>query len=247
MNSRLGILLERFSYTKDMKCPDCGSRLSESMVGGMLSFRCFKCGGFWVDSKVVNNVPQEYMRSLRRIKIDPMWLSGGKGMCPQDGIYLQNYIGDQIPGYLHVKRCVRCGKWWFAGDSMFEFKALQVGGQNLYFSQPQDISKYLGVLLPAFALLVLVGGLGVAVKMTSQRQIILVPAYTESRFLVEYLGDGVIKITDKSGNEPMFVNYRRWGSDEEFVEVRGGVIEGVVEGDTYEIKVETEIINFIAI
>lgn len=229
-----------------MKCPDCGSRLSDLMLGGLLGFRCYKCGGFWVDSKVVNNLEPYVLQTMRRIKIDPVWLSGGKGVCPQDGTMLQNYNGEQVPGYLHVKRCVRCGKWWFAGDALFEYKALQTGGEKMYYSERTDMNKYVGVVLPVVGLLVLGTGLGVAVNLSMQRNQFKTSA-SENLIRVDYMTNGVLQVVTENGVAPEFVEYRPWGVDAEWVRVEGGTIRGLSEGQTYEVKVGEKIVNVIAI
>ena len=229
-----------------MKCPDCGSRLSDLMLGGLLGFRCYKCGGFWVDSSVVNKLESGILQTMRRIKIDHSWLSGGKGVCPQDGTMLQNYIGDQVPGYLHVKRCIRCGKWWFAGDALFEYKALQTGGEKMYYSEPSDMHKYVGVVLPVVGLLVMGAGVGVAVNLSMQKNQFETMA-SENIIRVDYLTNGVLQVISENGVEPEFVEYRPWGTNDKWIRVEGGTIIGLSEGQTYEIRVGEKIVNVIAI
>lgn len=149
-----------------MHCPDCGSRLSEVMVEGKLTHRCFKCGGFWADSEMVNRMTNQTMLTWRRIKIAGNWLSGGTGLCPQDGTRLEKYQGESIPPTMVVKRCIRCGKWWFAGDTLYEFKPA-----------PEAKINYTGLMLPMAVILLLTAGILAGIILIQTKPELLIRAF----------------------------------------------------------------------
>lgn len=155
------------------------------------AMRCFKCGGFWIDSTTVNLLSSQKLTAWRRISIDPVWLRGGKGTCPLDGNILTRYIGDIIPNNITAMRCVRCGKWWFPGESLFEFKpALEAKVNYLrMWGNIGDISK---IGLPVIAAIMLIGGVITGVNLVKTKTRVTVPAREElSRVMVGYVRDGV--------------------------------------------------------
>src|SRR3989344_912795 len=106
-----------------MKCPDCGELLQEmSLMGADKSFRCFKCGGFWVDGWVVNRLEAKNLHKWSKLEIDPGFLSFGTGVCPVDATTLNRFKGESVPANMLVKRCDRCGRWWFPMDTLLNFK-----------------------------------------------------------------------------------------------------------------------------
>src|SRR5580765_8080502 len=105
-----------------MKCPDCGTNLSSVELGREKAERCFKCGGFWIDMGTVHKVDSKALSSWNRISADPRWLADGSGLCPLDKTKLVNFSGENVPPDLVVRKCTRCGRMWFAGDSLFDYK-----------------------------------------------------------------------------------------------------------------------------
>lgn len=123
-----------------------------------MAHRCFKCGGFYADADVVNSLTSAELAAWRRISIDPAWLSQGSGKCPLDDSYLDRYVGESVPPNLSVKRCVRCGKWWFSGETLHLFKPAQEAKIS-YFRMWGIGSGVKGLLLPLGITAVLVCGL----------------------------------------------------------------------------------------
>lgn len=185
-----------------MKCPDCGSRLSEVMVEKKLTHRCFKCGGFWADSETINRMTNQTMLTWRRIKIAENWLSGGSGLCPQDGTRLEKYQGESIPSTMVVKRCIRCGKWWFAGDTLYEFKPV-----------PEVKVNYASMLLPIMTLVILSGGMVVGLQLVKNRQQVQINAAAGVRnWTAIYLAGGREEITFTSALPVTQIQYRKAGA-----------------------------------
>ena len=159
-----------------MRCPDCGSRLTELRISGPdFCYRCGRCGGFWIDSWTVNRITDKNLSSWRRISIDQMWLRGGKGLCPLDGIILKRYIGEGVPQQMEVLRCVRCGKWWFPRDSMYEYKQAAEAKGNYYrlWGLKGDMES---LALPILGLIVLLMGLFTGVRLILEHPEILTRA-----------------------------------------------------------------------
>lgn len=194
-----------------MKCPDCGSRLSEIMVEGKLSHRCFKCGGFWTDSETVNRLTSQTLATWRRIKIAGNWLSGGSGVCPQDGTKLEKFTGESIPLSILVKRCIRCGKWWFSGDTLHELKPAQEAKVN-YLHTLGLSSNVSSLLLPLMVILILGVGIGVGVSLNRTRQQSSIDASLGvTNYSAVYLGQGKEIVTFKTKQSVKNIQYREVG------------------------------------
>ena len=148
-----------------MRCPDCGARLGElKLPRGDFAYRCSRCGGFWIDSWAVNRLEGRWLATMRRISIDPLWLKGGKGECPQDGLMLTRFRSESVPENVEIKRCIRCGKWWFPRDNLFEYKQA-VEAKLRYFQLWGKTIDFEAVALPILVLVILLLGLYVGVKL----------------------------------------------------------------------------------
>lgn len=154
-----------------MRCPDCGSDLTEIQTGAGSAHRCFKCGGFWVDSATASKLDPRTLASWNRISADPAWLSGGSGLCPQDQTALRRFTGQGIAPNLVVLRCDRCGKWWFGGEALFDYKPVTL---------VKAAGGYTGRVIPALAIVViLLAGLLAGIQLVSQKVQVQVPAYLQ--------------------------------------------------------------------
>lgn len=237
-----------------MKCPDCGSRLSEIMAEGILCHRCFKCGGFFAGSNVVNRLTSATVNTWRRIKIDSVWLTGGKGMCPQDGTMLQKYMGDAVPGNIDVKRCIRCGKWWFPGDSLHEFKPAQEA-KSLYFRLWGITQDAATLILPIIAGILVVGGLGASLFLVKNEQRVQVSAQQQHPQVVVQQGvPGELRIVVFDVDFQGVAAYRQAGQTEwitttlvsEGPGMPGWYLRGLVPGEMYELVVAGRQVNVVA-
>lgn len=236
-----------------MRCPDCGETLTEVTMGANQAHRCFKCGGWWVDSWAVNRLTNETLSMWNRVSADPIWFSGGSGVCPFDGSKLRHYEGESVPPQLQIKRCDRCGKWWFHGDTLFEYKPATEAKINYYrlWGRLGDVAS-LG--LPVLVIAMLMFGLGVGVYVSRQRQQVAVPAQSLIRnFSATYAGDGEEIISWRSEGKVEQIEYKKV-SDFEFriYEVKGidGVyvvrLTGLEEGQEYVARILGEEYYFLS-
>lgn len=159
-----------------MHCPDCGSILSPvQLTSTDPAYRCGKCGGFWVDSWAVNRISGQTLAAWRRISIPVEILQGGTGVCPLDGLPLTRYAGESVPTSLAVKRCGRCGKWWFGGDSLFNYKPAQEAKVKYFqlWGLAADVSS---LLLPIVAVIILALGIWMGLNLVQSQQRELIKA-----------------------------------------------------------------------
>lgn len=192
-----------------MKCPDCGSRLADVSFGlNERAMRCFRCGGFWIDSVTVNRLPEQKLTDWRRISIDPIWLKGGKGNCPLDNQMLIRYIGDAVPRDVPAMRCIRCGKWWFPGDSLFNFvPALE--SKVRYMGLTGNFAEISKIGLPILVAVLLLGGMAVGVNLVKMRTQTAVPAaMLAQKVAVTYMGEGRAVATFTGSFDGGLVKYR---------------------------------------
>ena len=182
-------------YTETVKCPDCGGRLVElKMEGGDMAHRCGRCGGFFMSAGVINRISAKQLDLWRRISISSQWISGGKGVCPLDQSMLVRYTGDAVPKTIPAMRCPRCSKWWFPGDSLFDFKPAQEAKVS-YFKWWGVTADLAGMILPVATVVLLTAGVMGGVILVRQKQQIGVPASSGVRdFRVAYQGRGKVII-----------------------------------------------------
>ncbi|OGC92644.1 hypothetical protein A2899_01250 [Candidatus Amesbacteria bacterium RIFCSPLOWO2_01_FULL_49_25] len=151
-----------------MHCPDCGEPLHEfSFVGNDKSWRCFRCGGFWADGWVINRLDSKILQKWKPVEVDPGWLNLGSNVCPVDGTQLVRYTGEIIPDNMTVKRCERCGRWWFPTDSLLRYKPAQEAKVNYYrqWGKAADVGS---LALPALVLLIVLAGLATVVSLVKR-------------------------------------------------------------------------------
>jgi hypothetical protein len=236
-----------------MNCPDCGTKLTEQPALAGVVWRCFKCGGFWLDADTANNLTPAELANWRRISVSTTYLSGGKGICPADGTNLEKYAGEQVPAMVVVKRCGRCGRWWFPGDNLFAFKPAAEAKKNYLrlWGLPVRTSA---VLLPLALIAVLLGGTIVGVKMVGQQQQTQVTATSQlTEFSGTYLGAGKALIGFKTKQPAEQIEYRGAG-DGGWKMVKTELIngfnivwlEGLIEGRAYTIRILGEEYGFVA-
>ncbi len=157
-----------------MRCPDCGTILSSVQLSSTDSaYRCFKCGGFWVDSWAVNRLTGQSLAIWRPVVAPLEALRGGTGQCPLDRLPLKLYRGESVPANLQVKRCDRCGKWWFGANSLLDFKPAQESKVK-YFQMWGLAAEVGNLLLPIVAVIILALGvwLGLNLVRSQQRELI---------------------------------------------------------------------------
>lgn len=159
-----------------MHCPDCGTTLAPIQLTPIDSaYRCGKCGGFWIDSWAVNRLSNQTLAVWRRISTPVEALRGGTGVCPADGLPLKRYTGENVPPQLLVKRCERCGKWWFPSDFLFDYKPAQEA-KIKYFNLWGIASDISNLLLPIVVIIVLAIGIWVGLDLVKSQQRELIKA-----------------------------------------------------------------------
>ena len=233
-----------------MKCPDCGTTLSEQPSNAGVIGRCFKCGGFWLDAGTANNLTPAELANWRRISVSSAYLSGGSGVCPADGQKLAKYTGEQVPVNIVVKHCDRCGKWWFPGDNLYKFKPALEAKKN--YLKLWGLPLTSGVLLPMALVAFLAGGTAVGVKMVGQRQQTAVSAKSRiTEFSGSYSGGGRAMVVFKSDQETGGIEYRVAG-DKEWRQAKMEMVNGyyvswlenLTEGKGYTVRISGEEYKF---
>lgn len=153
-----------------MKCPDCGQMLHQmSFLGVDKSFRCFRCGGFWVEGWIVNRLEAKMLTRWTRLEIDPGWLTLGNNTCPVDGTTLLRHSGDNVPAHIVIKRCEMCGRWWFPTDNLLLYRPAVEAKVNFVklWGLTADVAS---MTLPALIVLVAILGIVAGVRLVQVRQ-----------------------------------------------------------------------------
>ncbi len=181
-----------------MKCPDCGSILTEVPTAAGMVHRCFRCGGFWLDSWTANRITGSDLAKWRRISVALNWISGGKGLCPADGTMLSRYNGESVPPNIVVSRCIRCGKWWFPGGALFDYK--QAAEAKVEYFQHWGLTADLASLaLPIAVVVIMVIGTAIGVNLVRNNQKTQITATEQIQNLsVTYQGEGKALVVFRS-------------------------------------------------
>lgn len=228
-----------------MKCPDCGTRLSETRVTAGPLWRCFKCGGVWVDSWTANRIKADELRLWRRISVPEEWLKGGNGMCPLDGLMLQRYIGDSVPRSLVAKRCVRCGRWWFPSDTFFDYKPAAEAKVN-YFRHWGVAADVGNMILPIVSVAILLTGVGITVGLVRVRQQAAINASIGLKdYAGVYVGGGRAMVTFTSDVPVEAIEYRVISNSGKWFTIKvtaeghlyNVTLVGLTEGERYIVKI----------
>ncbi len=193
-----------------MNCPGCGGELNPiSVMGFDDSYRCRKCGGFWLESWMVNQLPEKDLDHVVPLKVENA--PDGEGLCPVDKVRMTALAGENIPTGLVIEKCEKCGWWWFPKDSLFGFKQAYDLKKN-YLKVWGKKSEQAMFVLPALFTLVLVIGLSVGVIKVKNRQNTDVSASSEvTGFGSVYLGAGRTSVVFRSSGKVSQVYYKKAG------------------------------------
>lgn len=155
-----------------MRCPGCNNIMTPVPLGvnGEVnqSYRCYQCGGFWIEGWLVNRVNSAKLDKFPEL-VGRGSGGNGNGKCPVHGLDLVRYSGDSMPSEVEASRCITCGWWWFGGNNLFKFKPAQEAKIN-YFKLWGKGADLKGLLLPVGAVVVIVLGLLVGVKLAASPQ-----------------------------------------------------------------------------
>jgi len=150
---------------------------------------------------------------------------------------------------------MRCGKWWFSGDTLHEFKPAQEAKFNYYrlWGVTTNVTE---VFLPLLVLAVMGIGLTAGVKLLQNRQQVGVPAAENiqiSNLEVVYVGGGEATVSFYGAEGIYQVGFRAVGEPDwrtEPVERSGGLyraqLRNLVEGQAYELTAAGRILKFVA-
>lgn len=239
-----------------MHCPDCGHLLTPVPLGvngeANQSYRCYRCGGFWLEGWLANRVSTKTLDKWPQTGIARAWAGNGTDECPTHvGMQLQRFIGESVPADMVVKRCRQCGWFWFPGNTLFSFKPAQEAKTNYYrlWNLPPSTA---GLMLPIAALVVLIGGGLVAIKLVRDQQYALINASgVITEFTAVYEGNGQVTLSFKSVLPVKFIDLRKAGDsawttimitpqDQQYQ----FNLAGLSEGTEYELKIFNKIYRF---
>lgn len=195
-----------------MKCPDCQGILGRvSLTGFDESYRCQACGGFWMQSWVVNKVVMEDMSQWSRLG-----MTAGSDLktnkCPADGEDLSGVDPTQIPERVRASKCDKCSWWWFPGDNLFDFKVAQVARVNYFkwWGKPGELAR---LAMPAVMVVLLTVGLGVGLTVIRSQTGLMVPAAVEaSDVRIEKIAGGTAVISFRAARYTGQVEYALKGT-----------------------------------
>ena len=167
-----------------------------------------------------------------------------------DGTALERFRGESVPASMVVKRCERCGRWWFPMDTLLNYKPAQEAKVNYFkaWGLSADVST---LILPTLGIVITLMGLGVGVRLLALRQQAAIEAAAVvSGFVATNLGRGSILLAWKSSGIVTEIEYRKAG-DVEWREVaperRDGVyllkLEGLPNGN-YEARILGKVFKF---
>lgn len=239
-----------------MHCPDCGHLLTPVPLGlngeANQSYRCYRCGGFWLDGWLANRVKSRMLDKWPQTGVGRAWAGNGTDECPLHvGTKLERYRGDSVPLDMVVKKCHQCGWWWFPGNTIFEFKPAQEAKINYHRLWNLPASSG-GLMLPIAALVVLLAGAVIATRLVSQQQFIYTNAASVvSEFSSTYLGNGQAMISFMSQTKLTEVEFKRLGDSEwKLVPVSSETyfyeldLNGLEENAVYQVRIFTKIYSF---
>jgi len=165
-----------------------------------------------VDGWVVNSVTNQQLAKWASLKMDEFWLNQGTNVCPVDGTQLVRYQGESIPGNIVIKRCDRCGRWWFPTDSLLSYKPAVEAKLN-YFKLWGLTADVASLALPALGIVLVLLGTVVGTKLIQQRQQSAVEARTiVTDFSTTPLGSGEVLLSFKSMAVVSDIELRRVGT-----------------------------------
>jgi hypothetical protein len=121
---------------------------------------------------------------------------------------LAPYSGESIPKSLAVKRCARCGKWWFPGESLFDYKPAAEAKVS-YFRLWGLVSDSKSLLLPMMTIVVLIVGAIFGVSQVQRNQYAGVGADSGIRDIaVTYAGSGNAVVVFRADKDVESIAYR---------------------------------------
>jgi len=202
-----------------VKCPECGLDLHKvSILGIDDSFRCANCGSIRMAGWVINRIAEG-----EELKVVPTGKAGGKTApgrslaCPEDGGWMVESSGGELPPDVPVWQCGKCKWWWVPGDNVFDLKhAFEV--KREYNQRWRKGSPITGFALPVVLTMILTIGLGMAVMSVRDRTLIQTQAESNIEQVVVIYSNGKAEVRFISKGDPGVVAYKRQ-TDTEWIQV----------------------------
>lgn len=201
-----------------------------------------------MDKATVGIITSHTLIPWRRIKVGDTWLSKGAGLCPQDSTMLKKHEGEDAKPWLLIKSCDRCGKMWFAGDSLYEYKPEIIQEYTMGLRK----LSYASILLPIIMIGFLTAGLVIGVSLTQIQNRLFTKADVGIKSVtMTYLGAGKEQIVIWSSGFVGSLSYKQLGSDEWIFRDTivgkgqyGVILEGLEENREYVIMVADQEYQF---
>ncbi len=192
-----------------MLCPGCAAELQTvSVIGIDESFRCARCGGFWVPNWVVNALAEG--KSLEVKEHAGESPAGGTNACPTDGWILNSPHRELVPEGFVAGVCDACRNWWFPHNSLFTFYEAMKAKREYTLQWNKDGLKK--VALPALSLIFVIGAVATSIVLVQLPQRVGISASSEaSGIAIVFIGQGDVDIVFASSMPVSNILYRPAG------------------------------------
>lgn len=184
------------------------------VAGAGDSYRCGKCGGVWVQDRIVRMIRDEPSVGLHIRRYDLRNKKPEKNnnlTCPADGRRMSGENHDEMPPEVAVWKCHGCNWWWLPGNSVFELgEAFRIKTE---YDQQWGIKKpVVKLMLPMLLLLLFVGSwLGaVYIFRNAQELQLALRSPIEGKISVIYLGENKAELKFKARTEIQSAMIRRY-------------------------------------
>lgn len=232
----------------DFACPDCGQKLTGVPLGlsgdTSESFRCYRCGGFWVNAWLVNRINAKMLDTWPGAKNQNSFISTSSNACPKDKSELENFRSEAVPPSMHIKQCKTCGWYWFPGNTLFDYKPAQEAKIN-YFKAWGLATSVQALLLPVLVVVLLIVGTTVGVNLVLNQNRTAIDASSEITAVnLGYIGRGEALVSFQSKAKIAEIEYRMisdQGWKMKDVKLENGLyitkLTGLTEGELYIVRI----------
>lgn len=140
-----------------MNCPNCQSPLVLKTIKSTgLTYKyhfCEHCGGIWIDSFTVNNLPWKLIKKIDNFTTSQKTNNLINGVCPECHLPLKRLEAESIPPSLEIYSCTNCFKRWFPKGNLIKFKQAQDTKLKYLKTWQVPIKSVFTVLLPAIVII----------------------------------------------------------------------------------------------
>ena len=232
----------------NLSCPDCGQSLTGVPLGlagdTSESFRCYHCGGFWLNAWLVNRINSKILDTWPGAKNQSTFISTSSNACPKDNTELENFRSEAVPPSMHIKQCKTCGWYWFPGNTLFDYKPAQEAKIN-YFKAWGLATSVQALLLPALVVVLLIVGTTVGVNLVLNQNRTAIDASSEiSAVNLGYIGQGEALVSFQAKTQILQIEYKTitdkvWQTQEMKFENNLYItkLTNLTEGELYIVKI----------